>query len=203
MTPVYRNTLPGSDAYHGYHTVDFYAVEPRLGTMQEFQRPRRRGAPPGPQGGAGPGGEPQRPAPSRGSPIRRRRRGGTASARTPRLRNNFDIAGLADPYARPKRRESPLDGWFAGNLPDLNQDDPLRQRLRHPERALVDRRDRARRASGRTPTRTSTGPSGSIGRRPSTSSTRTSSSPARSPRARPPSSRSSRAAPAAAASTRN
>ena len=45
--------------------------------------------------------------------------------RRPRPRNNFDIAGLADPYARPKRRELPLRGWFAGSLPDFNQDDPL------------------------------------------------------------------------------
>jgi glycosidase len=39
------------------------------------------------------------------------------------LRNNFDIAALSDPYARPKRREIPLDGWFAGSLPDFNHAD--------------------------------------------------------------------------------
>lgn len=124
MTPIYRNTLPGSDAYHGYHTVDFYAMEPRLGTMQDMRAlvdeahalglkvvqdqvanhsgPRHPWAadPPTPTWWHG-------------------------AARTPRLRNNYDIAGLADPYARPKRRESPLEGWFAGNLPDLNQEDPL------------------------------------------------------------------------------
>ena len=43
----------------------------------------------------------------------------------PKLRNNFDIAALSDPYARPKRREIPLEGWFAGSLPDFNQADPL------------------------------------------------------------------------------
>jgi glycosidase len=45
--------------------------------------------------------------------------------RTPRPRNNFDIAGLSDPYARPKRRVSPLEAWFAGSLPDFDQTDPL------------------------------------------------------------------------------
>jgi neopullulanase len=45
--------------------------------------------------------------------------------RTPRLRNNFDIASLADPYARPKRKDVPLNGWFAGSLPDFDQSDPL------------------------------------------------------------------------------
>jgi glycosidase len=44
---------------------------------------------------------------------------------TSRPRNNFDIAGLSDPYSRPKRRELPLDGWFSPAMPDLNQEDPL------------------------------------------------------------------------------
>src|SRR6266536_2315046 len=37
MTPVYQNSNPGGSPYHGYHTVDFYSVEPRFGTMQEFK----------------------------------------------------------------------------------------------------------------------------------------------------------------------
>jgi len=124
MTPVYRNSLPGYSAYHGYHTVDFYAVEPRFGTMQDFRdlvdTAHRMGLkvvqdqvanhsgprhpwvadPPTPTWWNGP-------------------------ANVPKLRNNFDIAALSDPYARPKRRESPLLGWFAGNLPDFDQTDPL------------------------------------------------------------------------------
>jgi hypothetical protein len=36
MTPVHRNSLPGVSSYHGYSSVDFYAVEPRFGTMQEI-----------------------------------------------------------------------------------------------------------------------------------------------------------------------
>jgi glycosidase len=124
MTPVYRNTLPGSDAYHGYHTVDFYAVEPRLGTMQEFRdlvdeahRMGLRVVQDQVANHSGPRhpwlADPPTPTWWHGA------------ARTPKLRNNYDIAALADPYARPKRRESPLDGWFAGNLPDLNHEDPL------------------------------------------------------------------------------
>ena len=124
MTPVYRNTLPGSDAYHGYHTVDFYAVEPRLGTMQEFRdlvdEAHRLGLKVVQDQVANHSGprhpwltDPPTPTWWHGA------------SRMPKLRNNYDIAGLADPYARPKRRESPLDGWFAGNLPDLNQDDRL------------------------------------------------------------------------------
>lgn len=123
-TPIYRNTLPGSDAYHGYHTVDFYAVEPRLGTMQDLRalvdeahalglkvvqdQVANHSGPRHPWVA-----DPPTPTWWHGA------------SRTPRLRNNFDIAALSDPYARPKRRESPLEGWFAGNLPDLNQEDPL------------------------------------------------------------------------------
>jgi glycosidase len=43
----------------------------------------------------------------------------------PRVRNNYDIAALSDPYARPKRRAVPLDGWFVGALPDFDQTDRL------------------------------------------------------------------------------
>jgi glycosidase len=124
MTPIYRNTLPGSDAYHGYHTVDFYAVEPRLGTMQELRElvddAHRLGLKVVQDQVANHSGprhpwvaDPPTPTWWHGAD------------RAPKLRNNFDIASLANPYARPKLRESPLDGWFAGSLPDFNQDDPL------------------------------------------------------------------------------
>src|SRR5512140_2328308 len=36
-TPVYKNSMPGAGAYHGYSTVDFYDVEPRFGSMKEFR----------------------------------------------------------------------------------------------------------------------------------------------------------------------
>lgn len=42
----------------------------------------------------------------------------------PRVTNSFEIEALADPHASAERRDSPLHGWFVGELPDLNQDDP-------------------------------------------------------------------------------
>lgn len=124
MTPVYRNSLPGVAAYHGYHAVDFYAVEPRFGTMQEFRELVDAAHGIGLKvvqdqvaNHSGPNhpfvNDP--PTPTWFHDL----------TRMPRLRNNYDIAALADPYARPKRRESPLDGWFVGLLPDFNQSDPL------------------------------------------------------------------------------
>jgi glycosidase len=124
MTPVYQNSISGSAAYHGYHTVDFYAVEPRFGTMREFR-------------------ELVDAAHALGIKVVQDQVANHCGPRhpwvanpptktwfndldrVPKPRNNFDIAGLADPYARPKRRDLPLRGWFAGNLPDFNQDDPL------------------------------------------------------------------------------
>jgi glycosidase len=124
MTPIYRNSLPGVSSYHGYSSVDFYAVEPRFGTMQDLRdlvdsahamglkvvqdQVANHSGPRHPFVA-----DPPTPTWWHGL------------ARTPKLRNNFDIAALSDPYARPKRWEIPLNGWFAGSLPDFNQADPL------------------------------------------------------------------------------
>ena len=37
MTPVYKNSNTTASPYHGYHTVDFFDVEPLFGTMAEFR----------------------------------------------------------------------------------------------------------------------------------------------------------------------
>jgi len=124
MTPVYRNSLPGVSNYHGYSAVDFYAVEPRFGSMGDFRDLVDAAHAMGLKvvqdqvaNHAGPQhpfvADPPTPTWWHGLD------------RTPKLRNNFDIAALSDPYSRPSRREVPLDGWFAGRLPDFNQSDPL------------------------------------------------------------------------------
>jgi glycosidase len=124
MTPVYKNSNTAASPYHGYHTVDFYDVEPRFGTMAEFRGLVDAAHAAGIKvvqdqvaNHSGPG-HPWVTNPPTNTWF-------NFLDRTPRPRNNFDIAGLSDPYARPKRRELPLRGWFAGSLPDFNQDDPL------------------------------------------------------------------------------
>jgi glycosidase len=124
MTPVYQNSNPAASPYHGYHTVDFYAVEPRFGTMVEFRNLVDAAHAAGlkvVQDQVANHSGPHHPWVTN-PPTRT---WFNFLDRTPRPRNNFDIASLADPYARPKRRELPLRGWFAGSLPDFNQDDPL------------------------------------------------------------------------------
>lgn len=124
LTPIYRNSLRDYDAYHGYHTVDFYAVEPRLGTMEDLRdlvaEAHRMGLKVIQDQVANHSG-PRHPWVA-DPPAATWWHG---LDRAPKLRNNFDIAALADPYSRPKRREIPLEGWFAGSLPDFNQSDPL------------------------------------------------------------------------------
>jgi neopullulanase len=125
LTPIYKNSLPdGGNAYHGYHAVDFYDVEPHFGTMQEMRAlvdaAHRMGLKVVQDQVANHCG-PQHPFVAH-PPTKTWFNYLDAN---PRPRNNFDIAGLTDPYSRPKRIDLPLRGWFAGNLPDFNQDDPL------------------------------------------------------------------------------
>ena len=124
MTPVYKNSNTAASPYHGYHTVDFYSVEPRFGTMAEFRELVDAAHAAGirvVQDQVANHSGPRHPwvaAPPTRTWF-------NYLDRTSKPRNNFDVAGLSDPYARPQRRELPLRGWFAGNLPDFNQDDPL------------------------------------------------------------------------------
>ncbi len=123
MTPIYQNSGPGRrGAYHGYSTTDYYAVEPHFGTLADLQSLVAA-------------------AHHRGLKIVQDQVANHCGPEHPwvkdpptptwfnnpvtRPRNNFDINALADPYARPSRRAVPVRGWFAGSLPDLNQDDPL------------------------------------------------------------------------------
>jgi len=124
ITPIYRNSVAGFSAYHGYHAVDFYAVEPRFGTMKDMRdlvdAAHHMGLKVVQDQVANHSGPhhpfvTDPPTPAWFHDL----------SHTPHMRNNFDIAALADPYARPKRKDVPLNGWFSGNLPDFDQSDPL------------------------------------------------------------------------------
>lgn len=125
MTPVYQNSSTNNrGAYHGYSTVDYYGVEPHFGTMQDLKTLVEAAHQVGIKvvqdqvvNHCGPG------HPWNSDPPTRTWFNNWDTV--PKPRNNYDIASLADPYARPSRRELPIRGWFAGTLPDLNQDDPL------------------------------------------------------------------------------
>jgi glycosidase len=119
LTPVWKNT---ESDYHGYHVVDFYALDDHLGSMQEYQGlvadahrlgmkvlidyvvnhtgPRHPWA-----------NDPPTPTWFHGTPAHH-------------LAPAYTFSGLVDPHASPREDLNTLEGWFAGKLPDLNPDDP-------------------------------------------------------------------------------
>ncbi len=119
LTPVWKNT--DSD-YHGYHPVDFYAIDDHMGSLAEYQQlvadahklgmkvlmdfvanhtgPRHPWAT-----------DPPTPTWLHGSPAHH-------------LDPVYSFAGLVDPHASARQYRATLEGWFAGKLPDLNPDDP-------------------------------------------------------------------------------
>jgi len=127
VTPITKNSAAGTNpggAYHGYSASDFYAVEPRYGTMKDFKELVDA------THAAGMKFVLDQVVNHSGNRIPWVADWPTKTwvsyeGQTSRPRNNFDIAGLADPYSRPKRRDLPLKGWFSPAMPDLNQEDPL------------------------------------------------------------------------------
>ncbi len=132
LTPLYANidghhpptawsAQPFTD-YHGYGPVDYYAVDRRLGTMDDLRElvtaARARGlkvildqvsnhtSPAHPWVADWP---------------TETWYHGTPEAHAP---NSFHTWAVADPYATEELKRGLLDGWFGGLLPDLNQDDP-------------------------------------------------------------------------------
>ena len=119
LTPVWKNT--DSD-YHGYHVVDFYALDDHMGSMAEYQAlvadAHRLGmkvlidyvvnhtGPHHPWAN-----DPPTPTWFHGTPAHH-------------LEPAYNFNGLVDPHASPREYLNTLDGWFAGRLPDLNPDDP-------------------------------------------------------------------------------
>jgi len=119
LTPVWKNT--DSD-YHGYHPVDFYAVDEHMGTMQDYQSLVADAHKLGMKvlidyvvNHTGPhhpwANDPPTATWFHGTPANH-------------LNASYKFNGLVDPHASPREYLSTLDGWFANKLPDLNPDDP-------------------------------------------------------------------------------
>ncbi len=119
LTPVWKNT--DSD-YHGYHVVDFYAVDDHMGSMEEYRSLVADAHKLGMKvlidyvaNHTGPNhpwaNDPPTPTWFHGTPQHH-------------LEPSYSFAGVVDPHASPRESRSMLEGWFAGKLPDLNPDDP-------------------------------------------------------------------------------
>jgi glycosidase len=119
LTPVWKNS--DSD-YHGYHVIDFYAIDEHMGSTQEYQSLVEDAHKLGMRvlidyvvNHTGPhhpwANDPPTPTWLHGTPEHH-------------LEPSYDFSGLVDPHASPRESRNTLDGWFAGKLPDLNPDDP-------------------------------------------------------------------------------
>lgn len=108
--------------YHGYGAVDFYAVDEHFGDLAKFRELVDRAHTAGIKiiqdqvaNHTGPYHpwvkDPPTPTWFNGTEA-------------DHLSNTFQIWTLIGPHAAPGLQKATLEGWFAGILPDLNQDDP-------------------------------------------------------------------------------
>ncbi len=120
LNPVLENDMPGG-SYHGYATTDYYRVDPRLGTNEDYLRlidkAHRRGIRVimdlifnhcG-------SGHPWMEEPPSHDWFNHAER---------YIQTNHDKEALFDPYASDYDKERLIRGWFVPDMPDLNQRNP-------------------------------------------------------------------------------
>jgi glycosidase len=119
LTPVWKNA--DSD-YHGYHVVDFYAIDDHMGSLSDYEQLVAEAHHAGMKvlidyvvNHTGPThpwvGLPPSPEWFHGTPEKH-------------LAPVYQFSALIDPHAPERDKLGPLDGWFVDRLPDLNTDDP-------------------------------------------------------------------------------
>ncbi|MBQ3323896.1 MAG: glycoside hydrolase family 13 protein [Muribaculaceae bacterium] len=138
FTPVLENDSPESpwnDTYHGYATTNYYRVDPRFGTNDDYRRLVDD-------------------AHSKGLKVVMdmifnhcgfehpwvadmpsndwfnthewlKESNGTSDTRgTNFLRTSYKLAPVLDPYASKVDKKETVEGWFVSTMPDLNQNNP-------------------------------------------------------------------------------
>ncbi|ADW67288.1 alpha-amylase family glycosyl hydrolase [Granulicella tundricola] len=122
LTPIVANNPAGRD-YHGYGATDLYAVDPRLGTLADYQRLttdlHRRHMKlffddvPNHFGPKHPWAlDPPLPDLFHGTPADHQEA-------------KYDFNRIMDPHYPESAANLELNGWFANVLPDLNQQNPF------------------------------------------------------------------------------
>lgn len=123
FTPVLENSMTGG-SYHGYATTDYYKVDPRFGTNEEYKTLISN-------------------AHSRGikivmdmifnhcgvehqwiKDIPSRDWFNNPDHETDFVQTSFKLSPLVDPYASKYDFSQMADGWFVPQMPDLNQKNP-------------------------------------------------------------------------------
>jgi neopullulanase len=122
LTPIVENDPKSPQDYHGYGAVDEYSVEQHFGTLKDLQDLVREAHEknlkvildfvPNHVGPHHPWVDnPPEPDWFHGT-------------KDHHATSNGNFQFLADPHAPPRYWRDVVDGWFAGILPDLNQDNP-------------------------------------------------------------------------------
>lgn len=138
LTPVLKNGA--AQDYHGYGAVDFYAVDPHLGSLRDYQELVSSAHSLGIKvlfdavvNHTGPNHpwvkNPPLPEWFHGTPAQH---GNSSSpldksfyAETGQQPGHDPFETLVDPHAPPRLSKNLTDGWFFGVLPDLNAENPL------------------------------------------------------------------------------
>ena len=140
FTPVLENNSPDSDngfsTYHGYATTDYYRVDPRFGTNEEYKRLTDEAHAKGLKivmdmifnhcGLEHPWVEdmPTRDWLNTPEWLEKAKQEGKKSVNDLYLQTSYKLTPVLDPYASKVDLKETVDGWFVPSMPDLNQKNP-------------------------------------------------------------------------------
>lgn len=124
FTPVLENDMPsggGHSSYHGYATTDYYKVDPRFGTNEDYRRLVDEAHQEGLKvvmdmifnhcGSS----HPWQINPPASDWFNQPNYG---------LQTSFKLTPCVDPYASEIDKRETEEGWFVSSMPDLNQNNP-------------------------------------------------------------------------------
>lgn len=137
FTPVLENNSPdngGNSTYHGYATTDYYKVDPRFGTNEEYRRLTDEAHGKGLKvvmdmifNHCGFDHPWIKDMPSHdwlNQPQWLEKSGGTPKPNEDYLQTSYKLTPVVDPYASKIDTKETVEGWFVPTMPDLNQHNP-------------------------------------------------------------------------------
>lgn len=137
FTPVLENNSPdngGNSTYHGYATTDYYKVDPRFGTNEEYRRLTDEAHAKGLKvvmdmifNHCGFDHPWIKDMPSHdwlNQPQWLEKSGGTPKPNEDYLQTSYKLTPVVDPYASKIDTKETVEGWFVPTMPDLNQHNP-------------------------------------------------------------------------------
>ena len=143
LTPVLENDSPNngySSSYHGYATTDYYRVDPRFGTNEDYKRLIDEAHSKGLKvvmdmifNHCGSNHPWLADMPSKDwfntpewllDKEQDQKTGGRAKSNSKYLQTTYKLTPVLDPYASKIDLHETVDGWFVPSMPDLNQRNP-------------------------------------------------------------------------------